>query len=211
MQVSRGHPMARHGCGGGNPEVWRQTDLCKGAGARKRVPIGIPEGVVLASSPEPLSGRAARPAMPAQSRNGTTMTATNVLNPHPPEFEPFLHATVGEDRNGYLVTVLSALARLGLDPWNETAELVVLGREAGRVRLGLLLSRFRDVPALGSDHASVALKLSLLLPESPRTLTRAVPSIARASGIPMGAMWTILAIVLIVLQMLFTGTPGSGE
>ncbi len=45
-----------------------------------------------------------------------TMADPNVLNPHPPEFERFLHASVGEDRNGYFVTVLSALARLGLDP-----------------------------------------------------------------------------------------------
>jgi hypothetical protein len=50
-----------------------------------------------------------------------TMAAPNVLNPHPPEFERFLYASVGEDRNGYVVTVLSTLARLGLDPWKETA------------------------------------------------------------------------------------------
>ncbi len=58
------------------------------------------------------------------------MTGTSLLNPHPPDFERFLYATVGQDRNGYAVTVLSTLARLGLDPWNETAELVALGREA---------------------------------------------------------------------------------
>ena len=30
--------------------------------------------------------------------------------------DPVLYATVGEDRNGNLVTVLSTLARLGLEP-----------------------------------------------------------------------------------------------
>ena len=60
------------------------------------------------------------------------MADLNVLNPHPPEFDRFLHATVGEDRNGYAVTVLSTLARLGLDPWNETAELVTLGHDGAR-------------------------------------------------------------------------------
>ncbi|MDQ7777856.1 MAG: hypothetical protein Q4615_19290 [Paracoccus aminovorans] len=58
------------------------------------------------------------------------MADPNVLNPHPPEFDRFLHASVGEDRNGYAVTILSTLARLGLDPWKETAELVTLGRDA---------------------------------------------------------------------------------
>ena len=85
-----------------------------------------------------------------------TMADPNVLNPHPPEFDRFLYASVGEDRNGYVVTVLSTLARLGLDPWKETAELVALGRDAARSRLGTLLARFRDVPTLESDHGRVA-------------------------------------------------------
>jgi len=65
-----------------------------------------------------------------QPRNLTTMAAPNVLNPHIPEFDRFLYASVGEDRNGYVVRVLSTLARLGLDPSKETAELVALGRDA---------------------------------------------------------------------------------
>ncbi|GHF75345.1 hypothetical protein [Seohaeicola zhoushanensis] len=35
------------------------------------------------------------------------MAQPNVLNPHPPEFERFLYAPVGQDRNGHVVTVLS--------------------------------------------------------------------------------------------------------
>ncbi|MGB3315283.1 MAG: hypothetical protein WBB85_12785 [Albidovulum sp.] len=62
------------------------------------------------------------------------MADPNALNQHPLEFEQFLYASVGEDRNGYAVTVLSALARLVLDPWKETAELVTLGRDAARAR-----------------------------------------------------------------------------
>lgn len=63
------------------------------------------------------------------------MAAPNALKPYPPEFERFLYASVGEDRNGHVVTVLSTLARLGLDPWKETAHLVALGRDAARDRL----------------------------------------------------------------------------
>jgi hypothetical protein len=64
------------------------------------------------------------------------MAQPKVLNPHPPEFERFLYASVGEDRNGYVVTVLSAFARLGLDPWAESADLAKLGRDAARARVG---------------------------------------------------------------------------
>lgn len=39
------------------------------------------------------------------------------------EFNEFLFAVVGEERGGQQLTVLSALARLGLDPWGEAARL----------------------------------------------------------------------------------------
>ncbi len=142
-----------------------------------------------------------------------TMAEPNVLNPHPPEFERFLYAPLGEDRNGYVVTVLSALARLGLDPWNETTELVKLGREAAGARLGLLLSRFRDVPALGRDHGAVAQQLSLLLPAAPalRSFTRTGATAANGPAVSSGTIWAILAFAVILVQMLFFGTSGSGE
>lgn len=40
-----------------------------------------------------------------------------------PEFDKFLCASIGEDRNGTMLSVLSALARLDVDPWQEAADL----------------------------------------------------------------------------------------
>lgn len=141
------------------------------------------------------------------------MPDASILNPHPPEFERFLYASVGEDRNGSVVTVLSALARLGLDPWNETAELVALGREAAGARIGTLLSRLLDVPSLGRDHRMVAQELSLLLPEPPRQGGLASPDMTAIGGrlVSSGALWKILAIMFILMQLLFVIAPGSGE
>ncbi|WP_343504263.1 hypothetical protein [Alloyangia pacifica] len=139
-------------------------------------------------------------------------TTRKALNPHPPEFERFLYAPVGEDRNGYVVTVLSALARLGLDPWTETAELVTLRREAARLRLGKLLSRFRDVPALVANHKAVADELSLLLPENePRSLQHTAATVT-AGGLGGGvSMWAIVALILVLAQIMFGGLPVIGE
>jgi hypothetical protein len=146
-----------------------------------------------------------------------TVTGASVLTPHPPEFERFLYASVGDDRNGYAVTMLSALARLGFDPWNETAELIPLGREVAAERLGILLSKFRDVPALEHDHKKVGRELSKLLPE--RLSTRGQTGAAwgmtsgtanRNSG-PSGIIWTIGALVLIMLLILFASVSGSGK
>ena len=141
------------------------------------------------------------------------MTTPNVLNPHPPEFERFLYASVGEDRNGYVVTVLSTLARLGLDPWKETAELVALGRDAAGSRLGKLLARFPDVPTLEIDHRRVARDLSQLLPEGPKSVSLKRATATIADGLPgtSGAIWAVLAIIFVLFQMFMVGGSGSGE
>lgn len=141
------------------------------------------------------------------------MAAPNLLNPHPPEFDRFLQASVGEDRNGFAVTVLSALARLGLDPWKETAELVTLGRDAARARLGTLLARFRDVPALASDHGRIARDLSQLLPEgrASSSLKQAASTVAGGTPVTSRAIWAVLAIIFLLFQMFMVGGSGSGE
>ena len=140
------------------------------------------------------------------------MSASEILHPHQPEFERFLYASVGEDRNGYVVTVLSTLTRLNLDPWKEAAELAALGQEAARSRLGLLLSRFRDVPALGQDHGSVARDLTRLLPERPaRAAGRVGGSVPKGQFASAAAIWTVITIVMALMQLVFAGTSGIGE
>jgi hypothetical protein len=141
------------------------------------------------------------------------MAQPKVLNPHPPEFERFLYASVGEDRNGFVVTVLSAFARLGLDPWAESADLAKLGRDAARARLGMLLARFRDVPALASDHGKVAQDLSQLLPASPAsgTLKRAASTVADSPPGLSGVVLPVLAIIFVLFLGLMFGGRGPGQ
>ena len=141
------------------------------------------------------------------------MNAQNVLNSHPPEFERFLYASVGKDRRGYAVTVLSTLARLGLDPWKETAELVTLGRSAAQTRLGKQLARFWDVPALASDHLKVARDLSQLLPESQvsRSLKRSAETVTGDRMSTSKTIWVALGIAFLLLQVFLIGAGGSDE
>jgi hypothetical protein len=42
------------------------------------------------------------------------------------QFDDFLFAPIGEEENGMLLSVVSALARLDLDPWQEAASLTGL-------------------------------------------------------------------------------------
>ena len=57
------------------------------------------------------------------------------------EFNDFLFAAIGADAGGTYLTVVSALARLDLDPWAEAAILARLpGGIATTSRVGFLLS-----------------------------------------------------------------------
>ena len=152
-------------------------------------------------------GTSGKPAQPREA----TVRAAHTIYSHGREFELFLYAHVGEDRNGHAVTVLSTLARLGLDPWKEAAELTALGRDAAHSRLGLLLSRFRDVPALGQDHETVARELARLLPEL-RARVAAIPvGAAKGAAMSSGLIWLLLAVLVVVVQMMFAGSTGSDE
>jgi hypothetical protein len=56
------------------------------------------------------------------------------------EFDDFLYAPIGEDTNGMLLSVLSALARADLDPWQEAARLAGLPEKYATARLAELIA-----------------------------------------------------------------------
>lgn len=63
-----------------------------------------------------------------------------------PTFERFPGATVGEDGRGTNVTVLSMLARLGVDPWDEASDLAAMPQDPARQRPEALMARFKEAP-----------------------------------------------------------------
>ena len=56
------------------------------------------------------------------------------------EFDNFLHASIGVEGNEMALSVLSALARLNVDPWEEAAELSELPQHTATQRLASLRS-----------------------------------------------------------------------
>lgn len=139
------------------------------------------------------------------------MSATSILNPNDPDFERFLYASVGEDRAGGSVSVLSVLARLNLDPWVEAAELAALGRNAAGARLSLLLSRCREVPQLGQTHQAVAQDLMRLLPERKTRLHPSRDAKPGAVTLSWGTVLTLLLLAYMLIRIVFAGAPGSGD
>lgn len=98
------------------------------------------------------------------------MSISDALRPDGTEFDPFLYAVVGEDRNGASLTVLSALARLDLEPWTEARELARLTRETAQFRLTKHLEAINGTPVLVFASESRAAKLIALLPKSTQPL-----------------------------------------
>jgi hypothetical protein len=80
------------------------------------------------------------------------------------EYNDFLFAPIGEDRNGMLVSVLSGLARSDVDPWQEAAKLAALPGETATQRLASLIGALPDRVALYPDTRTIAVRLVALLP-----------------------------------------------
>lgn len=83
-----------------------------------------------------------------------------------PEFDNFLFAPIGEEINGLLLRVVSALARLGMDPWDEAANLAGFPRLAATERLTDFIAALSDRPAMELETSEIAAGLiARLLPQ----------------------------------------------
>jgi hypothetical protein len=80
------------------------------------------------------------------------------------EFNEFLFAPIGADASGTYLTVVSAFARLDLDPWVEAASLARLPGSIATQKLAELVSRFPEIPPVRVDSAKIAARLAALLP-----------------------------------------------
>ena len=80
------------------------------------------------------------------------------------EFDDFLYAPIGADRNETPLSVLSALARLNLDPWKEAAELSELPKDIATQRLATSIARQPAGQWARADSKAIAGRLIELLP-----------------------------------------------
>src|SRR3984893_16803865 len=77
----------------------------------------------------------------------------------------FLFAPVGEEQNGVTLSVVSALTRLGLDPWEEAARLTPLPKARAAEALAALIARLPISRTLSSDDLAISQRLVKLLPD----------------------------------------------
>jgi hypothetical protein len=120
------------------------------------------------------------------------------------QFNVFLFAPIGEDKNETPLSVLSALARLNIDPWQEAAELTQLPREAAIHRLASAIAALPDGPSARLEHGTIAARLIALLPRqasSELPSYAALPDAGDEAKFRAGMyMFAILVIIMMAAQ-----------
>ncbi|MGB9153006.1 MAG: hypothetical protein WCD70_07955, partial [Alphaproteobacteria bacterium] len=114
------------------------------------------------------------------------------------EYDDFLYAPICEEKNGMSLSVLSALARRQIDPWEEAALLADLPEQTAADRLAALIGPQPAEPV--ADIEMIAARLITLLPRKiPEPLIDDVP--------PGNRIFSTLCIFLYLVIMLFAMNP----
>jgi hypothetical protein len=126
------------------------------------------------------------------------------------EYNPFLFAAIGEDKAGMPLTVLTALTRLGLDPWQEAGRLSDLPRKTAAVALAAIIATLPQGDWKAADSEAIAARLVAWLPGR-RDVAVSSAKAARVGGTQMkqglatGLFWGVLAVALLLLTLHMQG------
>ena len=121
-------------------------------------------------------------------------------------YNAFLFAAVGEEKSGLPLTVLSALARLGFDPWEEAARLAGLPKEAATAALTTAIARLPEGDWSASDARAIATRLLDWLPGRGTAADGSAQDGSAGgqdpkTGAPQWLAWAALGVGLLVLLL----------
>jgi hypothetical protein len=80
------------------------------------------------------------------------------------DYNPFLFASVGEEKSGLQLAVLTALTRLGFNAWDEAARLSDLAKDAAAQELATTIGRLPEGDWKASKVDAIAARLVISLP-----------------------------------------------
>jgi hypothetical protein len=124
-----------------------------------------------------------------------------------PQFDKFLYAPIRADRNGTPLTVLSALARSNVDPWQEAVSLGLMHRDAAAARLTALIGALPGEQN-GEVSASSIAHLVTLLPKATSFTVSSSDSVLAAVG-PQHAQIRFVLGALVILAMIALALSAS--
>jgi hypothetical protein len=142
----------------------------------------------------------------AGSSAGGVMTLRREYSLGHSEYNAFLFASVGEEKIGMPLTVLTALTRLGVDPWLEAARLADLSKEAALQAFTATIARLPEGDWTASDAGAIAARLLNWLPGKsapavPATAVRPSVGDRRKSGFAPWLVWGALAVAILLVTV----------
>ena len=120
------------------------------------------------------------------------------------EFDAFLFSSIGEDRNGIPLSVVSLLARRDLDPWVEAAKLANESRETATRQLTRLIQTITYQPLTLPDPEAIAIRLVALLPHQPHTDIGKPTKAEHAVAAVLTSPRAVAGAILIAIYLIFT-------
>jgi hypothetical protein len=140
------------------------------------------------------------------------MTSSPSVSYLTPQFDDFLFARIDEDSEATPLSVLSVLARLGVDPWAEAAKLAQLPRVSATERLAAFIAATPGAPSVYLNAMTVCDRLIDLLP-SPAGVT--IQTRQQHGGLALvkyrwRVIWPVLIAFLLAIQLIaITRQPAS--
>ena len=135
------------------------------------------------------------------------------ISPLGTEFNDFLFASLGADKNGMQLSVVSALARLDVDPWQVAAELAGLPRRGATQKLLSLIELLPPELPLHQHPDTTAASLLALLPL--RTDFNRGTKEERASALKFTnsviGIYLICTMALMLLEWTVAGQPPQAQ
>ena len=159
-----------------------------------------------ASSPPRSRRRGWGQPPPATTGTGGVMTLRLEYSLGHSEYNAFLYTAVGEEESRVPLTVLTALTRLGFEPWREAARLSDLPKETAARAFAVTIAMLPEGDWKVSDSEVIAARLVSWLPGRSAA---AIPSVEAApcrrrkmkSGIATWLAWGVLAVALLFLGL----------
>lgn len=122
------------------------------------------------------------------------------------ELEGFLLSDVGIQPNGMPLTVLSLLARMGVDPWSEAEHLSTLSNESAVSWMAIAINRSPPYSWEQSDVTALASHLVDRLPARSRGPQFDTSTSSGLEAIPVWVLMVVIYVIISAFLMLFLAT-----
>ena len=137
------------------------------------------------------------------------MTLRESFRPLRPDLDRFLFAAVGDEIDGIPLSVISALTRLGLDPWQEVGRLSSLSNREAVEQLARLIAELPGLFRPLDEAREIADRLIQLLPghgtDRRSTPQVQIPALPRTSQLWVACL--VLAAAVLVSAFLHGRLP----